>query len=95
MFDFETGSTIVFLVLLAVLVVIDRKNIEFKYGVMIRRTQKGKKIIYDVGKRFKKIFKKLGTVGVFVAVVASVVTLYFLWNSAYSILAHPEKVQSS
>jgi len=93
MFDFETGSTIAFLLLLAVLVVIDRKNIEFKYGVMIRRTQKGKRLIYDVGKKYKNVFKKIGTVGVFVAVIASFVVLYFLWNSAYSILTHPEKAE--
>jgi len=93
MFDFETWSTIAFLLILSILVIIDRKNIKFKYGVMIRRTKKGKKLIYEIGKKYKKILRKVGTVGIFVSVVASIVSFYFMLNSSYSILTKPGKAE--
>lgn len=95
MFDFETTSTIAFLIFLVVLIAIDRKNIEFNYIILIRRTKKGKKLIYKIGRKYKKILRKIGTVAVFVAIIASIVGFYFMLNSAYSILTKPEKYEPS
>lgn len=89
MFDFETLSALVFLLILGIVVIIDRKNIEFKYGVMLRRTQKGKELIYKIGKKYKNILKKMGIISIFVAIVASVIAFYLMLNSAYSILTKP------
>jgi len=41
--DVETLSVLLFLGIVAVLIYSDRKNIEFNYGLIIRRTKKGKK----------------------------------------------------
>jgi hypothetical protein len=45
--DLETLSVIIFFGILAIIVYLDRKNIEFKSGLMMRRTKKGKKFIYN------------------------------------------------
>lgn len=83
MFDFETYSTIVFFILLSIILILDRKNIEFKYGIIIRKTKKGKEMIYAIGRKHKKILKIIGSIGVFVAICMSFFSIYSIANSAY------------
>jgi len=90
MMDWESISTIIFLLILGILVVLDRKNIEFKYGVAIRRIKKGKEWIYAVGDRYKTFFKYFGTIAVVIGIISSLVAFYFIFLQAYIILTNPQ-----
>lgn len=90
MVDLESASTILFLVILGILVWVDRKNIEFKYGVFIRRIKKGKEWIYVVGDKYKTFFKYFGIVGVVVGITASLVAFYFIIFQAFTIVTNPQ-----
>lgn len=90
MLDWESISTIIFLLVLGILVLIDRKNIEFKYGVFIRRIKKGKEWIYAVGDKYKPFFGYFGTVAVIIGIISSLVAFYFIILQAYNIIIHPE-----
>lgn len=91
MIDLETISVIVFLVVVVALAIWDRKNIEFNYGVLMRKTKKGKKWLYDVAKKHPKLISKTATVGVVVGVIISVITFFLLALSVYNMFAHPEE----
>ena len=86
-------SVLVFFGVMAILVYLDRKNIEFKYGLVIRRTKKGKKMIYKFGKKHRKKLQILGNIGVIVCIVASIIGIFYLFRSSYSILFKPEEAQ--
>ncbi len=90
MFDFETWSTIAFLAALVALAIYDRKNIEFKYGVIIRRTERGKKWIEKFGEKHRKFFSYFGLAAIVFGIVASIISMYFLIQSTYNILARPD-----
>jgi len=91
--DLETSSVLIFLGIIAILVYLDRKNIEFNYGLMIRRTKRGKKAIYEFGKKHRKKLLILGNVGVIICIVASVFGLFMLVRSSYNILSKPEEAE--
>lgn len=59
-------SVIAFFALLGILIYRDRKNIEVKYILILRRTKKGIKIIDKIAKN-RKFWKVVGTIGIFVA----------------------------
>ena len=54
MINLEITSVIIFFAILALLIYHDRKNIEFKYGLVTRRTKKGKKLIYQFAEKHEK-----------------------------------------
>jgi len=74
----EIISVVVFFGIIGVLVYSDRKNIEFKKGIIIRRTEKGIKIISDFAKRYKKPLTYVGNIAVILGIVASVFGLSYL-----------------
>lgn len=87
--DIESLSTIAFLVLLGILMIKDRKNIEFKYGVFMRRMQKGKEWIYYIGDKYKKLFSFFGYAAIVAGIIASLVSFYLILASGYSIVTNP------
>ncbi|MBI4168215.1 MAG: hypothetical protein HY515_04640, partial [Candidatus Aenigmarchaeota archaeon] len=50
MLDILTLSAIAFFVIVGIIVYIDRKNIEFKYIMLLRRTKKGIQLIDSIAK---------------------------------------------
>lgn len=54
---------IIFFVILAIWVYFDRKNIEFKYIILLRKTKKGLKILDKIS-RFKIFWKVIGTIAI-------------------------------
>lgn len=90
MLDLESISTIVFLVVLGILVVIDWKNIEFKYGIFIRRTKKGKELIYYIGRKYKRFFNYFGSVGAIIGIIASLIAFYFIAFQAFNNITNPK-----
>src|SRR3990172_3136348 len=91
--DFESVSTIAFLAFLVILAIRDRKNIEFKYGVLIRRMQRGKEWIYGVGDNPKKFFSLFGYGAIVVGIIASLISFYFILESSYSIITNPQEAR--
>jgi len=89
MLSLENISTIIFLVVLGILVWIDRKNIEFKYGVFYRRMKKGKEWIYLIGNKYKTFFGYFGTLAVIIGIISSLVAFYFIILQAYNIVVNP------
>jgi membrane-associated protease RseP (regulator of RpoE activity) len=87
--DPESLSMIGFFVLLVILMIKDRKNIEFKYGVFMRRMQKGKEWIYYVGDRHKKFFGFFGYAAIVAGIIASLVSFYLILASGYNIVTNP------
>jgi len=90
MIDWENISTIIFIVVLGILVWIDRKNIEFKYGIFIRKMKKGKEWIYAVGNKYKTFFGYFGTIAAVVGIISSLVAFYFIASQAYGIITNPK-----
>ena len=76
--NFESLSIVLFLTVLGVLVIMDRKNIEFKFFMITRRTKKGKNKIREIGLRHAKAFKVYASIAIIVAIIASLVGMGFL-----------------
>jgi len=91
--NLEILSVLAFFGVMVILVYWDRKNIEFKYGLVIRRTKKGKKMIHRFGDKHRKKLQILGNIAVIVCIVASIIGIFFLFRSSYNILFKPEEAK--
>jgi membrane-associated protease RseP (regulator of RpoE activity) len=78
MFSLEIVSTIVFFVIVGILVIRDRKNLEFQYGVIVRRWRKGQAIIDKLVRKHKRAISIIGNIGVIVGVLAGILGFAFL-----------------
>lgn len=65
--DIYSWSVIIFVLILAAIIYIDRKNLEIKYLLIMRKTKKGIKILDELAK-YPKFWKIVGTLGIFVAI---------------------------
>ncbi len=74
----EIISIVVFFGIIGVLVYLDKKNIEFNKGIIIRRTERGIRIISDFAKKYKKVLTYVGNFAVIVGIVVSVAGLGYL-----------------
>ncbi len=82
--NLETLSVVVFFGVIGFLIYLDKKNIEFKKGLAIRRTKKGIKIISEVAKKHRKILRIVGNFAVGLCIVVAVVGLFFLVRGTFS-----------
>ena len=87
MFDLYILSILVFIILVAVYVVIDRKNFKREFIVLLRRTQKGKKTVEKLGSSFPRFWKGVGYVGVAAGFYASVFVFITLAQNLVRIAA--------
>ncbi len=76
--DPELLSVILFFSGLALYLLKDRKEIEFHYGLIIRRWKGGKERISKFVNKHQKFFRYLGVASIFVSLLASFVGIYFL-----------------
>ncbi|MBU5689680.1 MAG: site-2 protease family protein [Candidatus Aenigmatarchaeota archaeon] len=83
--SFEIISVILFLVFLSFVLYRDRKNIEFKTGLIIRRSSRGKAFIYKFAEKHEKKLRILGLIGILVAFLASLYGTYLLLKSTYDV----------
>ncbi len=83
--NFEIVSVIGFLIFLALIIYRDRKNIEIKSLLFIKRSQSGKKFIYDFSKKHEKILRLIGTIAVIVGFIASVYAIWLLSESTINL----------
>ena len=89
--NYELISVAIFAIFLSIIIYIDRKNIEFKSGLIIRRSTRGKKLLYQFAARFERQLKVIGTIGIAVSVLASAYAMYLLFHSTYNILIKKTK----
>ncbi|MDI6826006.1 MAG: site-2 protease family protein [Candidatus Aenigmarchaeota archaeon] len=89
--DLEVLSVLIFLGILSFLIYWDRKNIEFKFGLIRRRTKMGKKAIYKFGDKHRKKLKIIGNIAIIVGIIASASGLFLLIRSSYNLFLKPEE----
>ncbi|MFH8086961.1 MAG: site-2 protease family protein [Candidatus Aenigmatarchaeota archaeon] len=85
--NYELISVIFFLILLAIVIYRDRRNIEFKSGLIIRKSTRGRKFIYSFAAKHERTLKIIGNIGIIVSFLASFYGLYLLFNSTYKIIS--------
>jgi membrane-associated protease RseP (regulator of RpoE activity) len=89
--DLEIPSILIFLGILAVLIYRDKKNIEFNFGLFVRRTKKGKKAIYKFGDKHRKKLILVGNMAVVAGIIASISGVFLLVRSSYSLILNPKE----
>ena len=72
MVSFEIASIVLFVLLIGGLLLRDRKNITFHYGLIIRRWTRGLEFIDKLVKRHPKFITRLGNLGVGIGLLAGV-----------------------
>ena len=83
MIDLYTLSVIVFFALLAILIYKDRKNIDFKYILFMRRTKRFTNLIDRIARISPFFWKAVGSLAVFICFVAMAYGTYILIQTAY------------
>jgi membrane-associated protease RseP (regulator of RpoE activity) len=83
MIDLYTLSVIVFFAFLGVLIYRDRKNIDFKYILFMRRTKRFTNLIDRIARISPFFWKTVGSLAVFVCFIAMVYGTYILIQTAY------------
>ncbi len=78
MVSFEIVSLVVFIAVVGGLLLKDRKNITFNYGIIIRRWTKGLELIDALVKRSPKLITFLGNFAVLIGLVAGIGGTIFL-----------------
>ncbi len=81
MVNFEIVSLVVFISIVGLLLLKDRKNLTFHYGIIIRRWDRGLHLIDRFVKRYPRFLTLVGNFAVVIGVIAGlvgVVTLIFL-----------------
>lgn len=87
MFDLLTISAVLFLLLMGVLVYRDRKNIEFHYILIMRRTRRGIKLIDSIAKRNPHFWNAIGVLSIPFAFLAMIIGTAMLVWIAQSIIS--------
>lgn len=82
--DIETLSIFVFFGVIGILLYLDKKNIEFNKGLVIKRTKKGIKILSEIAKKHRKFLIIVGNFAVGLCIVVSLVGLFFLVRATFS-----------
>ncbi len=92
MVSLEIISIVIFLALIGIFIYRDRKNIEFKYVLLIKRSQSGKKWIHSFADRHRNKLRFIGNISIIVAVIASILGMWLLLSSTYRLIFRPELV---
>lgn len=78
MADFELISTIIFFSVIGLLLIYDRKNVQFSYGISIRRWKKGLGYIDSIAKRHRKFITAIGNISVVIGIIGGIVGIAML-----------------
>ena len=81
----ETISILFFFTLIGILLIKDRKKVEFKYGIVIRRWEKGKYVIDKFVKKYKKHIEKIGNISIIVSIIVSIIGVSFLFYLTFKL----------
>ena len=83
MIDLYLLSVIVFFAILAILIYRDRKNIDFKYILVMRRTKRFRNIIDKIAQKSPFFWKVIGTIAVIVCLGFMIFGFYMMVQVAY------------
>jgi len=83
MIDIYLLSVIAFFSILAILIYRDRKNIDFKYVLFMRRTKRFRNILDKIAKKSILSWKIIGTIAIFVCLFFMISGTYLMLNAAY------------
>ncbi len=83
MVSLELASMLAFFAIVGMLLYRDRKNLEFSYGIILKRWNKGKEIIDRIVSGRRKFIAYTGTIGVIVGFVSTLIGLYFMTSCAF------------
>lgn len=76
--------------LIGIWIWIDRKNIEFMGPILIRRTQRGVKLLKKIATRYKKVWRTFGLVSIPIGLIFLCFIFFQLFQSSYTILTRPD-----
>ncbi len=93
--DLEIFLLIAFIGISLALILKDKKNVEFKYVLLIRRTKKFIRKVNEIVKKYKKAIKFYSLISIFVSIAASVFGVYMLIQNLYFSITHPEEALPS
>jgi len=85
MIDLYLLSVILFFAVLGILIYRDRKHIEFKYILVMRRTKRFKKLIDKIARKSPLLWKIIGTIAIAVCLYYMLQGLYLLSMMGYYI----------
>ena len=85
--DWYMVSVLVFVVILAVLVYMDRKNYKRESIFLLRKTKRGRSLIIKIGTKFPRGWKAVGFVAVVTGFIVSVLGLKMLFDNLMSAIA--------
>ena len=86
MIDLYTVSVFIFFAILGVLIYKDRKNIDFKYILFMRRTKRFSKLIDSIARKSILFWKIVGTIAFFVCMFFLIFGTWNMINLAYLVL---------
>lgn len=75
----------IFIIVIALLIYKDRKNVKTEGIIFIRRTQKGKKFIENVSDSHPRFWRYVSVIGIAIAVLFLSIGVYFLASNAINI----------
>lgn len=87
MVDVYTLSVIVFFIILAVAIWKDRKNIEFKYVLIMKKSKRGKNFVDKIAKMSPNFWKIFATVGLIISLAIMINSFYGIILTLQSILS--------
>lgn len=85
MISLEIAATIAFFGVVGALLVIDRKNVQFQYGIILRKWKFGVEAIDRLVGKTKKFLTNVGDVSICLGLVAGLVGIAFLFYSIVSV----------
>jgi len=76
--EIEAISVMAFFTIIGIIIYLDKKNIEFKQGLIIRKTEKGIKLISKIARKHWRFLLYVGNFAVVFGIVASILGLGYL-----------------
>ncbi len=94
MLDWYSVSILIFVIALVFALYKDRRNLERSSILLVRRTNKGKRLIRRIANTCPRFWKWLGNVGILIGFVVSVYITYFMISSFFTSLFSETAVSS-
>ena len=85
MIDLYTLSVVLFFAILGIVIYRDRKNIDFKYILLMRRTKRFRNILDKIAKESITFWKVIGTIAFVVCLIVMIYGTYVMVDIAYLI----------
>lgn len=85
MLDLEIVFTLIFFAAVGLLLLKDKKNVEFNYGIVVRRWRRGIHLIDNAVNKHRTFFTVFGNIGIIVGVAGGLLGFAFLAQSSLNL----------